>query len=91
MDKRKLSALEKTLPKTADGFRIGLGMKAWYPWSIDSFAGPHPVKVIAISKEYCKYDSGYEKASIAWDSIFAKKANAERAKKGLYPIKGKNI
>ncbi len=38
----------KTHPKLGDGKRAILGSKAWYPWSHDSWSGPHSVEVTGI-------------------------------------------
>lgn len=40
------------LPKTADGFSASLGMLVFYPYSLDSFAGPHEVVITKMSATY---------------------------------------
>lgn len=83
-ERKSYSAIDlaRTLPLSRDGHRVGLGMEVWYPWSIDSFRGPHVVIVDAINRSEEVYIMD-GKDSVGWvslDSIFIKEENAKKAR-----------
>lgn len=76
---------DKYLPKTADGFKVCLGMTVCYMNSLDSIAGPHEVVIIRMDKERGWFKDGDQEYSATWDNFCWGAGNARmyRDRKGL--------
>lgn len=74
-------------PKTADGKIPKLGMTVWYPWSHDSWRGPHSAELIGMDFDYGKLKfSDSEEGGISWDSICATKRGAEKIRDDFHKL-----
>ena len=68
---------DRYLPKTADGFKVCLGMTVCYMHSLDSIAGPHEVVIIRMDKERGWFMDGEHEVSATWDNFCWGEGNAK--------------
>ncbi len=66
------------LPRTCDGFPVALGMTVYYPFSLDSMMGPHPVIITKMSMEQGFFMDGKEEYGASWKDLYWGESNAEQ-------------